>query len=418
MTDYFVFTSKNYPIILPKVVIVLPAFKEAKTIERTVEYFSSLHYPKGKIDILVVTTQKEDENRSKFNTLAVVEKFLGDYDSLKSLHYPYTYGNKADQINYAVSNLKTIYPLSKLKDIFLAIYDVDSRPNRDTLKIFSHFLKANPKGNIFQQSAIFFRNYQKYKGHIFAKLFLKAAAVEQTRFTLAYEIPRIRREYKYCTTHSGLLNSITYAHCVGHGLIIRASYLEQIKLPSNYYPEDMFYGFIISALKEPIILLPVLDNSEMPITIKSLFLQRAAWFLGPFFGEKYRRYVKNKYHDIYKKDKLRISALSIYATSFSTKWALTSSISLLLLLLLFFSNNLVISILVLLFFLSYIYSFYLILSNYKILWEIAGSKEGNLGSIEKLLVSIFSIFYLLFHSLPAYYILLKMLIKRIISEKV
>lgn len=415
----FKFEKNSIAINLPKIIIVLPAFNETETIEKSVKYFSTLYnpYSDGAINILIITNQKENENIKEPSTLTMAKRLIEKYDNLKLLHYPYIYGNKADQINYVVNNLKFIYPSLKLEDIFLAIYDVDSRPSHDTLKTFFSILKSNPNGNIFQQSAIFFSNFHEFKGPLIKRIFLKAAAVEQTRFTLAHEIPRIRREYKYCTTNLGLLNSITYAHCVGHGLIIRASYLSQNKFPSNYYPEDMFYGFIVSALKEPIIPLPVLDNSEMPLTIKSLFAQRAAWFLGPALGEKYRRYVKNQFYDIYRKDKLRISALSIYATLLAVKWALSSFICFLMLFLLIFSHNLIISILVLLFFLSYICSFYLILKNYKILWEMAGGKEDKPKLIESLLISVFSIPYLLFHGIPAYYASLKILTKRVITKK-
>lgn len=398
---------------LPKIVIVLPAFEEAKTIEETVKYFSSWQHAQGEVSVLVVTTEKEDKNRKGISTFRIVREILKKYSNLKLLHYPYVAGNKADQINYAVSNLKNIYSFGKLKDIFLAIYDVDSRPNRDTLKIFFQCLRAYPQANIFQQSAIFFGNYQKYRGNIFTKLFLKAAAVEQTRFTLAHEIPRIRREYKFCTASRGLLNSVTYAHCAGHGLFIRASYLEQIKLPSNYYPEDMFYGFIASSLREPILPLPVLDNSEMPILIRDLFLQRASWFLGPFLGQRYRRYVKSKYSDVYKKNRLRIWAISIYATYLGVKWLLTSFVGLLLIVLFLFYDDIVVRSLALTFFATYTLSYYFILSHYSILWGIAGVVKNRPRLTHRLLVSFFGIFYLLFHSIPACYALFGIIISKI-----
>lgn len=48
---------------------------------------------------------------------------------------------------------------------------------------------------------------------------------------------------------------------------------------------------------------------------------------------------------------------------------------------------------------------------------MAGNRKTSLKLIEKISVSIFGILYLLFHSLPAYYTLLKIIFTRVAGLK-
>jgi hypothetical protein len=190
------------------------------------------------------------------------------------------------------------------------------------------------------------------------------------------------------------------------------SFLKKIKFPTNFYPEDMFYGFILNSLKEPIIPIPALDNSEMPVSFKELFIQRAFWFLGPFSGNKYRNYVKNTYKNIYSKERFRILALSASVIFNSIRWLLTSFFEFFLIICAIILGN-IIAILTGLLFIAYLYSFYITLTAYKDLCKFAGKTEVSLSISEKISIVLFEAIFMLFYSIPAYYMLYNTIANRI-----
>ena len=406
---------KFFPDNLPYIVIVIPVLLEQRIIEETVKYFSSMDYPREKIKVLMITTEKEYSIKSDYkeSTINLLEKLKKKYPQIKTLHYPTIDGCKSDQLNFAAEEFEELYPDLDPANTFFAIYDADSRPNKKSLKVFSWSLQENPTCNVFQQSAIFLKNYEYLnRKSLIERLFLKSATLEQNRFTLAYEIPRILRKYNYSKTHKGILSPITYAHCVGHGLIIRLSFLKKIKFPTKFYPEDMFYGFILNSLKEPIVPIPALDTSEMPVSCKRLFIQRAFWFLGHFSANKYRNYVKNSFKEIYSKERFRIIALSGSVFSNSIRWLLTSFFGYFLIICaIILGNN--IALLTGLLCITYLYSFYITLTAYKDLCKFAGKTEVSLSISEKISIVLFEVIFMLFYSIPAYYMLCHTIANRI-----
>lgn len=408
-----------FPDNLPCIVITIPVLFEQKIIEETIEHFSSMDYPKEKIKILIVTTEKEYNLKSQYRetTINILQKLKKKYPRIKTLHYPNIDGCKSDQLNFAVEKFEELYPDLDPTNTFFAIYDADSRPNKKSFKVLSWSLQENLTCNVFQQSAVFLKNYEDLnrKGLI-ERLFLKSAALEQNRFTLTHEIPRILRQYNYSKTHKGILGSMTYAHCVGHGLIIRLSFLKEIKFPAKFYPEDMFYGFILNSLKEPIIPIPALDYSETPSSLKELFFQRALWFIGPFSGNKYRNYVQNTYKNIYSKEKFRIIALSASVIFNSVRWLLTSFFGYFLIICAIILGNIIAAFTVI-FFTLYLYSFYITLIAYKDLCRYAGKTEVSLSKSDKISIILFELIFILFYSIPAYYMLYNMIVNKISNLK-
>jgi len=156
----------------PEVIILLPLLREQSVIKEMIDYFAEIHYPKDKISIILITSEREnyekEQNRKKLKDLYkslqkrksltdIKEKYLGifsrnkleeitrgfakgkinllslyrQYDSLpttdvlakelakaknKNLnstmffhtHYPKTKGIMAHQLNYAIDNLNKI----------------------------------------------------------------------------------------------------------------------------------------------------------------------------------------------------------------------------------------------------------------------------------------------------------------------
>lgn len=385
--------------------IFIPVLHEAQHIEETSLYYKSLL--KDNIFLFFISTEKEKEifgNKETYDKIC----HLLENSSIKNIwhiHYPRISWVKSDQINYAVQYLSIHNP--NFKDAFIAIYDIDSRPNHKTFEVLYKTLERYPYCNVFQQSAIFLNNWQSFTSNPLENLFLKIVAIAQTRFTFAHEIPRIfRKMYNKVS----LLERITYAHCVGHGLFIRSSFLSKVPLPENYYPEDMFYWYILSCIWEPIVSLSVFDNSNMPTSFKHLFLQRSKRFLWPFLSIKYLKYLKHHYTTSYKRNLLYTFLVTAYSLFNSLEWIFTSIIFFYLVYLFFLWSS-ILTVLSLVTFLTYMLSYLLLLRNINLLEKLWWVKITKYSLHEYTLIILFSPIYLLFHSLPAIFRIFQMIFK-------
>jgi hypothetical protein len=154
---------------------------------------------------------------------------------------------------------------------------------------------------------------------------LRAQSFKQTRFVFAYEIPRIRRVLRYCSSASGsLLAMATFAPCVAHGLIVRGKLLAALPFPKRYVPEDMFWGFVASSLRHPIVFFPSLDSSQTPGTVSQAFRQLSRWFQGPFLTIRYVRFLKEHHPRVYERERLRVWLMSLFGLYDATVWLATS----------------------------------------------------------------------------------------------
>ncbi|PJE64769.1 MAG: hypothetical protein COU90_00680 [Candidatus Ryanbacteria bacterium CG10_big_fil_rev_8_21_14_0_10_43_42] len=269
-------------------VVVIPVLREQRVLRETVEWFLSLDYPRDKLTIAIVTTEQEYTTRADGQTTVELAALLHDEygHAVWHIHYPETRGEKVHQLNYAISVILEEDALAD-SEMFIALYDADSRPHPQTLKWVSTLSVANRRQQILQQSAIFLQNFSDMKsrnGFIVAKL-LQANAILQTRWTLAHEIPRILRQgYALRRWNRRLFLS----HCVGHGLFLRKDVMRELRrLPTETLTEDLFMGFVLSLLREPIQLVPVFESADMPYSLKSALLQKYVWFYGPMEHRTY-----------------------------------------------------------------------------------------------------------------------------------
>ncbi|MGH3253161.1 MAG: glycosyltransferase, partial [Trebonia sp.] len=70
------------------------------------------------------------------------------------------------------------------------------------------------------------------------------------------------------------------AHCVGHGLIIRADLFAELGgLPESTGNEDLALGYLACAAGVPIDPLPLLEEADTPVTLGSWLSQARQWFL-------------------------------------------------------------------------------------------------------------------------------------------
>lgn len=252
------------------------------------------------------------------------------------LHYPETHGDMNQQLEYALQQLPFHYPIpesSKLQ-AYLAIYNADSRPHADSLLSVRHMCRNfHSQHSSFppaiQQSAIFLKNTGELGSNL-AGFLLKAAALLQTRWVLAHEIPRLHRQSQSALQfQSGKLSPLKrlvgteFALCVGHGLFLRYDLAESLNLFSmSSVCDDLLWSFRLCIEHLPILPLPLLEVAESPITLKSLLIQKKSWFLGYTEYLHYRSIVrKAKTHDA-----LTLDLITFHGLFRAIKWLLLSPI--------------------------------------------------------------------------------------------
>ncbi len=311
-------TAGNEAARRPRLIVVIPVLYEQYVIAATLAYFQMLDYPA--LDLVVVTTERERAEAAEIGqptTIDVVQKLQATGHSFTWVHYPEPTGTKAAQLNYVTSNFARLFPGYDPAATFFAFYDADSRPHPQTMAALAALVARYPTRRVFQQSALFYANYSALPS-----LFLQAQAVRQTRFTLAYEVPRLINQLHYYAqrpTWRSLLGVMTYAHCVGHGLFVRADLAQEVPFPP-FVQEDMAYGFTLNCRNEPITPLPFLTSSDMPIDLGALFGQKARWFLGPARVWRYRSYVRQTAPTCSR----RSLFLALFGTYDALNWVLTS----------------------------------------------------------------------------------------------
>lgn len=194
---------------------------------------------------------------------------------VRHYHLPDPHGSMADQVNHAVAG-----ELGRLTaadvgpaQIWLAVYNADSEPSPATLPAVASLLGDHPDAQIIQQPAVFTRS-------LGASLVADGAALLQSRWTLAREIPRLRRQAAHARAAPARARLMPpLAHCVGHGLFIRADTFARLGgLPTVTMNEDLAFGYLACAAGVPIDPLPVLELADSPVTAASVIRQARQWF--------------------------------------------------------------------------------------------------------------------------------------------
>lgn len=252
------------------VIILLPVYKEKENIKALVNYLYTLNY--SKLEIIVITTDRELETISyEESTYAYINKWVKEYKNLRCINSPNIKGGKATQLNYALEILrKEEYSGND----FVIIYDIDSRPDIETLKVMNYMYTSNPQINVFQQSSLYIANFNDLNA------FFKTEALMQVRRSLGIEIPN----YRYTKKYKGIPYLVPY--CVGHGLAVRLKFLvENGGMPEPY--EDIAFGRKMVLKKEYICPLEeCFDRADVVSDFKAYFRQLGVWYLASCTGMK------------------------------------------------------------------------------------------------------------------------------------
>jgi hypothetical protein len=170
-----------------------------------------------------------------------------------------------------------------LSTTYIGVYDADSRPANNTLLHLLNIVAQEENGKrpwpiALQQPALFLGNFQDLSWY------LQLEALFQTRWVLGQEIRTLRASTRFAS-HA----FAPYAYCVGHGMFIRADFLQQ----TGGFPEpseDVPLGHRLTFLGIPIYPLPVYDVCEVAPRIPTLIRQSGFWFYNaPLIWREYRR---------------------------------------------------------------------------------------------------------------------------------
>lgn len=259
------------------IIIAIPVLREQNCIENTIKYFNAITKD---IPIILITTQKEiKENLTNEKTTQdmIKEKIITKYKNVYWIDYPYTEGYMSDQLNYMLENLENIFNRKiDLDKTYLALYNADSRPNKNTFEEIKQKIENN---DVVQQYSYCMQNYEKIKG------IPKGFSIYQSNFELK----------------TGLINSffkskILYTHVVGHGLIINMKLLKELgNFNTEFWCEDIYLGLQLKCNNIKITPLLTLENMETPDKFSKIVKQNSVWFKTTSqFWKIYKDIVKRK----------------------------------------------------------------------------------------------------------------------------
>lgn len=250
--------------------ILIPVYDEASIIGETVQYFEHLISSLQGIRVIFVTTAREGTSYANKTYRAIKEAISSPKISI----YQSRAHGKAAQLNEAINRMKHV------NNHYIAIFDADSRPSVDGIR----YVMRDP------EPALVYQMFSSYCADG-QPLLARANALFQTRWTLAYELPTILKNYS-----AGKICLLAY--CVGHGLIIESTYAKKNPFPTYSLTEDLAFGYRLSFANVLIKPVPYFDTCTVPYSLSDNIQQSARWFAGELL--LYKEYLASKNGGLWK----------------------------------------------------------------------------------------------------------------------
>jgi len=269
----------------PPLIIFIAVLKESRIIAKTLESFNQLSYPRDKLKIVIVSTEREYETNPSphKNTILIVKNKVIELNQNQEeqkfvhIHYPFLKGIKSDQLNYALAEIQKTFPKLINNKTYIGLYDADSNVPTDTLVLLAKDAIREKYPEVYQQPTFYFKNYA-FLPHTVNGVLSGAFSFLQTAYALYYET-YILGTYPSAPITPKLPRM---KYCIGHGLFIKWDLLEKLGLfPTPI--EDTRLGHILSYLKKEIRILPVFDAVETTSGILAQIKQTSVWFIGEAF---------------------------------------------------------------------------------------------------------------------------------------
>lgn len=379
-----------------RLLILIPVLREQERIISTIEYFLGIIPADANVKIVICTTNKEEQEEG-LSTQDLVNTFLAQNKNaeVSICNYPYKTGGMAHQLNYTLMKYRRSNLISDSD--FVCIYNADSRPHEQTIKWVLEQIEENKSKLVFQQSAVFIKNYLNLDDY-----FSKAVSLYQSFWTLTHEIPRLRRQ----ASNKSIFHSWSNVHCVGHGLFIRFDVLSSMGLfPVDTLTEDTYLGFKLRCADISVHPVPYIEIGDSPVNIRSALKQKYVWFWGPMLYPYYLYKYLNEANSVY--SKFRSLILASQGILNAIRWLMVGPIVILLLVLPWLLNSGVF-LCILSYFSIVLYSSLPILGMQFSIKTLEFASGQNLGEVREPfykipILLIFSLLHSVLHSVPAFF---------------
>lgn len=235
-----------------KIIVIIPAMNEVNNVKKSINYFKSLN---DICDVIYVTTSKE-KSMATYNELNNEIK-IQKANNIKVINCPNTIGTMANQINYVIKKLKD--------DDIVAIYNIDSQPERKTFK----YVLKNINDDVVLQQVSFFDD--RLNG------IMKSAENWQNRWSVVYEMGKYLNDIK-----------LEFKYCIGHGLFLKKKIFDKIGYFSeNEINEDNEFGYRLNINNISIKPIPFMEQADFARSKKIYIKQQSTWVNGPLYAFKY-----------------------------------------------------------------------------------------------------------------------------------
>lgn len=251
--------------------VLLPALREQKIVEDTINWFRNIPY-KGNIKYIIITTEKEEyENKEGSETTGqMVDRILKSKNikNFYHMHYPKIEGNKSSQLNYAVDEIMKKNP--DMNNTYISVFDFDSKPAKDTFEKLNRvaILRDNP--DVIGQVPINYKNYVSLSRKT-SNCLLLLSSLQQNLRSCGIE----KMKLLVCS----LSNMHIAQYCMGACMHIKLKTLiDNDKFP--IFVDDLTLGYRLSIKLSRFAYLPSTNFVLIPNKVSHCFNQSVLIFKG------------------------------------------------------------------------------------------------------------------------------------------
>ncbi|KQQ69195.1 glycosyltransferase [Microbacterium sp. Leaf320] len=255
---------------------VIPAFQEVEAIPLTLASLKrAIEESEYRTTVTIVTSvHDEPQFEGERTTRIVAEELCADLPNARVIvdHTPAP--SMAAAFNTGMRTIAEQSSGSATRS-FVAVYNADSSANIDSTQALGDTILAWDYPPVLQVNHSSLRNLDSMTG--VGGWYSQGAAYYQTRWALGFEFDLHRRNSS--PTRKGPLGH-SY-HLKGHGLVMRLDTAMAMGGLSTDTPcEDLELGFRLSLKDVPVVSVPVLEDTESPLTPAAVIAQKGYWFSG------------------------------------------------------------------------------------------------------------------------------------------
>jgi hypothetical protein len=297
----------------PVFVHLVPAFQEPD-IADTLRALLGSHYPHGKLHVVVVTKEEEDDAPHPLMaapTSELVRRFRAELppwqQKMLSLLVMPGPGAKAQQLNWALRPEHLRALLDQDQDpsaVYVGVSDADSIPDPH---VYAWIAADVMRGNgrlAYQGVTLSLKNFAQLDHRA------RVCAIQQSSIFIRVSIARLINEVKRIAWFSALAvrsPRVAFAVrpifelffrrsqiCLGHNQFVRLDTLRGLGgFPTSGATEDSTLGYALGARGVVIGALPLLELNDLPETREKMIRQNARWYKGvlddaPFLWRTWR----------------------------------------------------------------------------------------------------------------------------------